>query len=93
MSGMTRVRWIALFFHLPGLRLFAGRGLPEGARLANAVAAALPLLAMGLGAWLVSEHRFLAVVTTGLVGHFAWGYRLQQLIAAEADGAPTAPRR
>jgi hypothetical protein len=86
-------RLIALLFHLPGLRLFAGRGLPVGAGRENVVAVLLTLGAMALAAWRSpADGRTAAVVVTWAVGHLAWGARLAWWIAREQRERPASGR-
>jgi hypothetical protein len=65
---------VALFFHLPGLRLLYGaKATPSLVRTnLKAVAATLVLMG-GAGLSTAPAQRLTAVIAVWLVGHFAWG--------------------
>ncbi len=76
---------IAVFFHLPGLRLFYGFR-PDGDLVrVNVGAVAATLLAMAASGWLApAGSAFEVVFIVWLIGHMLWGaYLSTQLEAHE----------
>lgn len=68
---------VAVFFHLPGLRLIFGAKATPGLLRTNmqAVAATLALMAV-TGLVVRPPHQLLAVFVVWCIGHFAWGLYL-----------------
>ncbi len=68
---------VAVFFHVPGLRIFYRLTPPPKLLRVNVKAVLATLALMAVTGWVVPEpHTMLAVFLVWLAGHFAWGIYL-----------------
>ena len=68
---------VALFFHLPGLRILYGAKATPGLLRTNMKAVGATLVLMAAAGFIVKPpHQLMAVFVVWLIGHFAWGIYL-----------------
>lgn len=67
-------KFVAVFFHLPGLRLFYGAKATPGLLRTNMKAVAATLALMAVAAVITNPpHQLYAAFIVWCIGHFAWG--------------------